>query len=67
MKKKIILFLIKLFRIKRSQLVQWTDIRNGNMRYELILTEYDLATMEEGKLLRIKHLLEELGFGLTNN
>jgi len=48
--------------LPRSEIVAWTDIQNHGTRYELRLMEYDLATMSESEIMRLKHLLEELHF-----
>lgn len=62
--KRIIKFLIKISGINRSELIAWHDIRNEDMIYELRIKAYDLATMPESKLYRLRLLIEELNFTL---
>lgn len=64
MRKAFVRFLIKALLLPRSELVAWTDIQNHGTRYELKLMEYDLVTMSESEVMRLKHLLEELHFAI---
>lgn len=64
MRKKLIRFLIKVLLLPRSEIVAWTDIQNHGTKYELNLMEYDIVTMSESEILRLKHLLEELHFAI---
>lgn len=60
MKKKIVLFLIKLFGLERSKIGVYENLMHGGKDILIELTEYDIVTFPEMKLRRIKRLVEDL-------